>query len=111
MFKRMRGDYQLAIITLFGTCAALCVLPFAFYRWYTGAHAVAALDAAIALGISAVVMYAWRTGRTRGAGFVMTAINNAGVVTSALLPGDRSGGMWVSAPSASESRLPGIRMK
>ncbi len=94
MFKRMRGDYQLAIITLFGTCAALCVLPFAFYRWYTGAHAVAALDAAIALGISAVVMYAWRTGRTRGAGFVMTAINNAGVVTSALLLGD-AGVFWL----------------
>lgn len=88
MFKRMRGDYQLAIISLFGTCAALCVLPFAFYRWHTGAYAVAALDAAIAVGISAVVVYAWRTGRTRGPGYLMTAINNAGVVTSALMLGD-----------------------
>ena len=88
MFKRMQGDYQLAIITLFGACGALSVLPFALYRWHTGTYALAALDAAIALGISAVVVYAWRTGRTRGPGFLMTAINNTGVVMSALLLGD-----------------------
>ncbi len=94
MFNRMRGDYQLAIISLFGACATLGILPFAVYRWLTGAYAVAVLDAAIALGISIVVAYAWRTGRTRGPGFIMAAINNAGAVLSALMLGD-AGLLWI----------------
>ena len=88
MLKRLQGDHQLAIITLFGVCASVAVLPFTFYRWLTHAYAVAALDAAIALGIFAVVVYAWRTGRTRGPGFLMTAINNTGVMLSVLLHGN-----------------------
>lgn len=96
MFKRMQRDFQLAIISLFGVCTALGILPFAFYRWLTDAHAVAALDATIAAGISVVVVYAWRTGRTRGPGFFMAAINNAGALLSALMLGE-AGLLWIYA--------------
>ena len=88
MFDRMRGDYQLAIISLFGACAVLGLLPFAVYRLLSGAYIVALLDAAIAGGLALMVAAAWRTGRTRGPGLAMAAIINIGAVLSASLLGD-----------------------
>lgn len=96
MLKRMQSDYQLAIISLFGACVVLGVLPSAVYRFVSGAHRVAALDLAITIGIVLAGVAAWRTGRTRVPGFFMAAITNVGAVLSALMQGD-AGLLWIYA--------------
>lgn len=88
MFNKMKADYQLAIITLFGVCAVVGLFPFAVYRLSTGAYAAALMDAAIAGSIALVVATAWRTGRTRKAGLFMAAIINTGAALAAWLLGD-----------------------
>lgn len=85
---KMKADYQLAIITLFGACAVLGVFPFAVYRLLTGAYAAALMDAAITGSIALVVAMAWRSGRTRKAGLLMAAIINTGAALAAWLLGD-----------------------
>ena len=90
----MKADYRLAIISLFWACAILGVMPFAVYRFLTGAYAVAALDAAVAISIFIVLVWAWRTGHTRGHGYVIAGIQNIGVMLSALLLGG-SGLLWL----------------
>ena len=45
MLRRMRTDFQLAIITLFGACAVFGILPLAVYRFLTGEVIVGVLDA------------------------------------------------------------------
>lgn len=94
MFKRMKADYQLAIISLFGVCAIVGVLPFAVYRFLTGAYAVAMLDAAAAVCMAAVLAAAWRTGSTRVPGYVLASIQNTAVMVSALLLGG-TGQVWL----------------
>lgn len=96
MLKKMQGNYQLAIISLFGVSVVLGVMPFAVFRFVTGAYGVAALDAAIAVGICAVVAYTWRSGHTRGPGWIMAGITNVGAVLSALMLGD-DGLVWIYA--------------
>lgn len=88
MLQRMQQDCQLAIISLFGACVVVGVSPFVVYRLATGAHAIAALDAAITLGVALVVLVAWRSGQTVRAGYAMAAVNNVSVTGSALLIGE-----------------------
>ena len=88
VFNRMKGDYQLAIITLFGVCAVGGVLPFGVYRLLNGDHAAAILDGCIAGGVALVVATAWHTGRTRRPGMCMAGVINIGAAMSAWLLGD-----------------------
>ena len=84
---RLRADFQLSIITLFGACSLLLILPFAIYRLWTGNWAVAALDFVLVLGITCPVVYAWRTGNNVNAGRVLVLIYSSGAVVSAELLG------------------------
>jgi diguanylate cyclase len=84
---RMHNDFTLAIITLFGISSILIILPFAIFRLLTGNLTVAALDFSLVLGITAPVLYAWRTGKTAAAGITMVLFYSSGAVLSAMLLG------------------------
>jgi diguanylate cyclase (GGDEF)-like protein len=84
---RLRTDFNLAIITLFGACSIVLILPFAVYRLLSGNMLAAALDTGLVVGILAPVAYAWRTGDTRRSGWVMALIYSSGSVASAALLG------------------------
>jgi len=94
MLYRLRADFQLTIITLFGACAVFGLLPFAIYRFHSGALIVGLVDSVLVLGISAAVIYAWRSGDTRRPGLFMLVIDTAGAMTSATILGE-AGRDWM----------------
>ncbi|HSR66054.1 MAG TPA: GGDEF domain-containing protein [Xanthomonadaceae bacterium] len=74
MLSRLRNDFQLAILTLFGACAVLGVTPFAFYRFATGNRVAGSIDLSIVACIALAVLHAWRSGNAhRAASFAMAA--------------------------------------
>ena len=88
MLHRLRADFQLTILSLFGACAVAGLLPFAVYRFLTGALVVGLVDSFLVLGISAAVIYAWRTGDTRRPGLFMALVDTAGSITTATILGE-----------------------
>lgn len=87
MLYRIRADFQLAIITLFCALAVFGILSFAVYRFLTGDVITGVVDTALALCISAAVVYAWRSGDTRRTGFFLVVILTVGPIASAVLLG------------------------
>ena len=96
MLYRLRADFQLTIITLFGACAVFGILPFAVYRFLTGQFIAGIVDTAIALCISAAVAYAWRSGDTRRSGLFLVVINTIGTIAAAAILGV-AGLFWIYA--------------
>lgn len=94
MLHRLRTDFQLTIITLFGGCAVFGILPFAVYRFLTGNAIAGIVETAIALCISAAVVYAWRSGDTRRTGLFLVVINTAGTIAAATILG-QAGLLWM----------------
>ena len=96
MLYRLRTDFQLTIITLFGTLAAISLLPFAVYRFLIGELIIGLIDAALVLGISVAVIYAWRSGNTRRPGLFMVVIDTAGAIATSMIHGE-AGRNWMFA--------------
>ena len=94
MLYRLRTDFQLTIITLFGACAAIALLPFAIYRLLTGAIVIGLINSSLVLGIATAVVYAWRSGNTLRPGLFMVIIDTAGAVASSLIHGE-AGRTWM----------------
>jgi diguanylate cyclase len=78
MLQRLKNDSQLAIVSLFGSCAALGIIPFGVYRLLAGEWLIAAVDFAIVLGIVATLLQAWRSGDPAKAGLVMAGVTTIG---------------------------------
>lgn len=62
---RLRSDFRLTIISLFGLCSALGILPLAVYRYAVGDWQTGTGDLALVGLIAVIVAYAWKSGRTR----------------------------------------------
>jgi diguanylate cyclase (GGDEF)-like protein len=71
MLHRLRSEFQLSVIVLFGTAAVVGILPLAVYRLLTGNMLVGVVDGGIVLCVCATVLYAWRTGDARRAGWIL----------------------------------------
>lgn len=93
LVQRLRADFKLAVVMLFGIITILGVTPFAIYRFASGAPLVGAIDLAIVLSISVGVGYAWRTGRTGGTTLFLAIIYTVGCVAVAHLIGV-AGVLW-----------------
>jgi diguanylate cyclase (GGDEF)-like protein len=63
---RLRNDFQLAVITLMAAVALLGITPFTLMRASNGEWLQFGLDLLLEGGIVTGVIYAWKTGRTRG---------------------------------------------
>ncbi|NQD36221.1 GGDEF domain-containing protein [Permianibacter sp. IMCC34836] len=87
MRTRIRSDFQLGIVTLFGFCSAAVILPFAIYRFLTGAIAVGILDSALVISIVAMVLYGWHSNQTERAGKFLVIINCVGALLSSEMLG------------------------
>lgn len=87
MFYRLRTDFQLAIISLFGACAVFGILPLAVYRFVSGQVLVGVLDVLVVTGIAGGVAYAWRSGDTRRCGLVLVFVTTVGATAVAMLLG------------------------
>jgi diguanylate cyclase (GGDEF)-like protein len=61
---RLRADFQLAIISLFGFCTVAGILPLAAYRYATGDWRTGTGDVVLVTIIAMLVGYAWISGRT-----------------------------------------------
>ncbi len=106
--KRLRTDFQLSIITLFGVCSLLLILPFAIYRVLSGNWPGAILDFALVFGIACPVFYAWYTGNNTNAGRMLVLIYSSGAVVSVEILG--VGGLfWIYATILANFFLVGRR--
>ena len=94
MLARLRNDFQLGILSLFGLCAVLGVTPFALYRFASGNVLAGGIDLGIVLAIAAGVGYAWATGRTRVASQFAVVTSLLGCAAIATLLGV-SGLFWM----------------
>ena len=91
---RLTSDFHLGIVVLFGSITTLGITPFAIYRYATGQRVATLVDAAIVLCIATATLYAWRTGRSRGAALFAAVTYSLGCVAVAYLTG-LSGVLWV----------------
>jgi len=106
--QRLRTDFQLSIITLFGVCSLLLILPFAIYRLVSGNWLGATLDFVLVFGIACPVFYAWYTGNNTNAGRMLVLIYSTGAVVSAEILGI-VGLFWIYATILANFFLVGRR--
>jgi diguanylate cyclase len=87
MLHRLRADFQLALVTLFGGCVIVGVAPFAAYRFAIGAQVPAAINASVVLLTWLIVSYAWRSGRTHGSSILLATMYSTVATTQTLILG------------------------
>ena len=92
--NRLRGNFHLAIVVLFGAITVLGITPFAIYRFVNGQPLIAAIDLMIVACIGAGSIYAWRTGRSKGSAIFVAITYSIGCIAVAHLAG-LSGLLWV----------------
>lgn len=76
--SRLRGNFRLTIISLFGLCAMAGILPFAVLRFMDGDLVTAIGDCLLVAILAAIVAYAWKSGRTVIAGALAALVMTAG---------------------------------
>lgn len=109
MFYRLRTDFQLAIITLFGACAVFGILPLAVYRLVSGQVLVGVLDVLLVTAITGGVVYAWRSGDTRRCGLALVFVTTLGATAVAMLLGV-DGVFWIYPTAMANFFLVGRRL-
>ncbi|MDX1571721.1 MAG: GGDEF domain-containing protein [Xanthomonadales bacterium] len=72
ILSRLQADFELSIMALLCTSAALCILPFAVYRILLGDLFQGVLDLLIVGIIVGAFAYAWVTGNTKLSGIILT---------------------------------------
>ncbi len=72
--KRLRNDFQLAMITLFGGIVVVALTPFAIFRFANGEFHAGILDLSIEAMISLTMLYAWLTGDSKRAGVALSFV-------------------------------------
>lgn len=93
---RLRADFHLSIVVLFGAVSSALILPFGVYRLHTGAWLVALLDGCIVLLVVGACTWAWRRGDARRVGAVLAVLYNLGALLSSALLGV-AGVFWIYA--------------
>lgn len=87
MWQRLRGDFRLAVISLFGAVGVLGILPFSIYRFAVGNALAGSVDLAIVVSILAGVVHVWRGGDVARVGLLMVMASTAGCVAIGVLTG------------------------
>jgi len=94
--QRLRGDFNLALIVMFGVITALGITPFAIYRFVNGQPLIGTIDLVLVGVIAFGSIQSWRSGRTEGWAFFNAITYSIGCVAIAHL-GGLSGLFWVYA--------------
>lgn len=91
---RIKSDFHLATVVMFGAITVLGITPFAIKRFLAGQPAAGIVDLLLVATISAGATYAWRTGRTAGAATFLAVAYSIGCTAIAHLVG-LSGAFWL----------------
>lgn len=87
MFNRVKADFQLTIVLLYGFFSAAIITPFAVYRFMSGKFNVGLLDASLVVIIGCMVAYGWRYGKTERTGKFLVVIGGIGALMSSEMLG------------------------
>lgn len=79
--QRLRSDFRLAIISLFGLCTVLAIVPLAAYRYAVGDWLTGTGDLLLVAIIAIMVGFAWRSGRTMLVACLVTLTVTLGYLT------------------------------
>lgn len=71
LLARVRADYTLGVLVLGVLVSVVWLLPFAVYRAWQGNWVAMTNDLVLSVLLSAAAGYAWRTGDTRGPGWLV----------------------------------------
>ncbi len=87
MFNRVKADFQLTIVLLYGFFSAAIITPFAIYRFLNGKFYVGILDATLVIIIASMVAYGWKYGKTERTGKFLVVIGGIGALLSSEMLG------------------------
>ncbi len=93
---KLRQDFQLALVVMFGIISNVMILPFAFYRFFNGQTLAGIIDVLICSGISIGVVHALRHRNTASVALFLTAIYSTGCIGIAYVAGP-PGSLWMFA--------------
>ena len=91
---RLRQDFRLSIVSVFGAIGVVAILPFGLLRFAQGNWAAGTVDFLVALGIMLPAVYAWRGGSLDLAGLWIAINNTAGSLAITALLG-KTGLYWL----------------
>ncbi len=94
LLARLRNDFRLSIITVFGVCAVVSIAPFAALRFSQGQWLAGVVDTLIVLGIVGPSIHAWRGGDLDVAGLCIAVTNTTGALLIVALLG-KTGVYWL----------------
>lgn len=94
LLARLRKDFRLSIITVFGGVAVFAISPFAVVRFTQGEWLAGLVDTGIAIGIIVPTIYAWRGGRLDLAGLCISLTTTTGALLIAGIVGEL-GVLWL----------------
>jgi diguanylate cyclase (GGDEF)-like protein len=94
LIQRLKTDFRLTLMTVFGTLTVAAIAPFAIYRFGRGQIAAGVADLVIQACIAAIVCYAWRGGNMDRAGLLVALFCSAGCVAVGQISG-LPGVLWL----------------
>jgi diguanylate cyclase (GGDEF)-like protein len=94
LLARLRADFRLSIITVFGSCAVFAIAPFAVMRFAQGQWLAGVIDTLVVLGIVVPAILAWRGASLDVAGLCIALITTSGVLAIVGLLG-QTGIFWL----------------
>ncbi|SFN59170.1 GGDEF domain-containing protein [Dokdonella immobilis] len=94
--KRIRQDFNLALVVTFGVITNVMILPFAAYRFLSGQNLAALIDLLIVACISLGAVHAYVSGRTQGASLFLAVTYSIGCIAIAYVAGT-AGSLWMYA--------------
>lgn len=93
-FARLRQDFRLSILMVFGACAVFAIAPFAVLRFVQGQWLAGVVDTLIVLALSGTTIYAWRGGNLDAASLFIAISNSVGALLIMALLGT-TGVYWL----------------
>ena len=94
LMNRMRQDFQLALVVMFGIGLNLMIVPFTIYRFLDGQLLAGSIDALVVLGVNVGVWRACHHGSTAGVALFLASIASVGCVAVANVQG-LAGPLWL----------------
>lgn len=92
--SRLRKDFRLSIITVFGAIAVFAIAPFAVLRFTQGQWAAGVVDTLVVLGIVGPTIHGWRGGNLDHVGLCIAITNTVGALVIIALLG-QTGLFWL----------------
>lgn len=94
LIQRLKADFRLTLMTVFGVLTVAGITPFAIYRFVNGQVVMGLVDVAIQAAITGTVLHGWRGGNLDRVGLVAAISCSAGCVVVGQLTG-LQGALWL----------------